>query len=103
MATIVSFASKKISTTANTTVVPVSIFGARLFSGTSAAVTVHIHDPGISATTSLVRSTSASTRVGTLSLTGKGIDELGYPTRCYGGTLIVTPTTTSATVYLYVR
>lgn len=95
MSTVVSFKSLRFSTTANSTVTPVSIVGARLFSSTSAAITVHLHDTA--------GTTSASTRIGTLGLTGKGIDEIGYPLRVYSGTLVVTPTTTSGQVYIFVR
>lgn len=99
---IVSFKSNKITTTANTTLTPVHVIGARLVSTTSADVIVHLHDPGINATTAAVRSTSASTRIATLLATNFGADELGYPVRVMGGTVVVTPTGTS-TVYLFAR
>lgn len=94
MATIVSFNSKRVSTSANTTITPASIVGARLVSTTSADVIVHLHDTA--------GSTSASTRIGTLMLTAFGVDEIGYPLRVVSGTLVVTPTG-SSTVYIFVR
>ena len=93
---IVSYASKRISTTANTTVTPVSIAGARLYASTSAAIVVHLHDTS--------GTTSASTRVATLSTKAIGaIDQLLLPIRFYSGTCIVTPTSTSGQLYLQVR
>jgi hypothetical protein len=93
---IVSFKSHRVSTTANTTITPVNIVGARLVSTTTADVIVHLHDAGSAAT-------SAATRIGTLFATNPGVDEIGYPMRVGGGTLIVTPTGTSAQVYIFVR
>lgn len=95
MATVVSFKSNRISTTANTTVPHASIVGARLISTTSADVIVHLHDTA--------GTTSASTRVATLLATNFGSDEMGYPVRIQSGTVIVSPTGTSATLYLFVR
>ena len=94
---IVSFKSQRISTIASTTITPVNIVGARLVSTTTADVIVHLHDVVTGGTT------SAATRIGTLFATNPGVDEIGYPMRVGGGTLIVTPTTTSATVYIYIR
>jgi len=92
---LISFKSHRISTTANTTLTPVRIVGARLVSTTSADVIVHLHDTD--------GATSATTRIGTLALTAFGIDELGFPLRVMSGTLVVTPTTTSGTLYAFVR
>jgi len=92
---IVSFKSQRISTTANTTINPASIIGARLVSTTTADVIVHLHDTRAA--------TSASTRIATLFATNPGVDELGYPVRVYTGTLIVSPTGTSSTLYVFVR
>jgi hypothetical protein len=107
MATIVSFKSQRIQTSANTTVAPAYIVGARLVSTTSADVIVNLHDPGISATTGQARTTSATSRVASLVATNFGMDELGYPVRIMGGTCIVSPVvpagTTVATLYLFVR
>ena len=97
MATIVSFKSQRVSTTASTTITPVSIVGARLISTTSADVIVHLHDIVAGG------ATSASTRIVTLLATAFGADEVGYPLRVYGGTLVVTPTTTNAAAYIFVR
>ncbi len=95
MATIVSFNSQRVSTSALTTITPASIVGARLVSTTSADVIVHLHDTA--------GATSAATRVGTLMLTAFGVDEIGYPLRITSGTLKVTATSTSATAYIFVR
>lgn len=96
---LVSFKSHRIQTSANTTVTPAHIVGARLLSTTSADVIVHLHDT--------TGTTSASTRIGTLMATAFGADEIGYPTRVHSGTLVVTPVVaaggTTATVYVYVR
>ena len=94
---IVSFKSQRISTSANTTIAPVNIIGARLVSTTTADVIVHLHDVVTGGTT------SASTRIGTLFATNPGVDEIGYPMRVGGGTLIVTPTGANGTVYIYMR
>jgi hypothetical protein len=69
--------------------------GARLVSTTSADVIVHLHDTA--------GTTSASTRIATLLATAFGADEVGYPLRVGSGTLQVTPTSTSATLYAFVR
>lgn len=92
---IVSFNSHRISTSANTTINPAHIIGARLVSTTTATVTVHLHDT--------TGTTSAATRIGTLETSAKGIDEIGYPLRVKSGTLVVTPPSTSHTVYIFVR
>jgi hypothetical protein len=103
MATIVSFKSQRIQTSANTAVTPAVIVGARLVSTTSADVMVNLHDPGISATTGQVRATSVNTRVASLVATNFAMDELGYPVRIMGGTCIVSPVPSTATLYLFVR
>ena len=107
MATIVSFKSQRIQTSANTTVTPAHIVGGRLVSTTSADVVVHLHDPGISATTGSVRGTSAATRVTTLLATNFGADQTEFPIRIMGGTCVVSPVVaaggTTATFYLFVR
>lgn len=99
MPTIVSFKSQRIQTSANTTVKPAYIVGARLVSTTSADVRVHLHDTD--------GTTSAATRVAELLATNFGADELGYPIRIISGTCIVTPVVsagaTTATLYLFVR
>lgn len=98
---LVSFAPQRISTSGNTTIgsdkQKVQIFGARMVSTTSAAILVHIHGIAEGGTT------SAATRIGSLYTSGKAVDELGYPTRVPGGVVVVTPTTTNATVYAYIR
>jgi len=107
MATIVSYKAQRIQTSANTTVTPAFIVSGRLVSTTSADVIVHLHDPGLSATTGTVRATAATTRVATLLATNFGADVLQVPVRIMGGTCIVSPVVTAgattATLYLYVR
>ncbi len=99
MATIVSFRSQRIQTSANTTVSPAYIVGARLLSTTTASVIVHLHDT--------TGTTSAATRVATLQTTAKGIDETRFPVRVMSGTCIVSPVVaagaTVATLYVFVR
>ena len=96
---LVSFKAHRVQTSANTTITPANIIGARLVSTTSADVVVHLHDTA--------GATSASTRIGTLLATNFGADEIGYPTRVISGTLIATPVVaaggTTATLYVYVR
>jgi hypothetical protein len=96
---LVSFKPQRIQTSANTTVTPAHIVGARLVSTTSADVIVHLHDTA--------GATSAATRIATLLATSFGADEIGYPLRVISGTCIVTPVVgagaTTATLYLFVR
>jgi hypothetical protein len=96
---LVSFKPQRIQTSANTTITPAHIVGARLVSTTSADVIVHLHDT--------TGATSASTRIATLLTTNFGADEIGYPLRVISGTCIVSPVVsaggTTATVYLFVR
>lgn len=92
---LISFKSQRISTTANTTISPAHIIGARMTATTTADTTVHLHDTA--------GTTSAATRIGTLFTTNPGVDEIGYPLRVGSGTLIVTPTGANATVYVFVR
>jgi hypothetical protein len=88
-------------------VTPAYIVGARLVSTTSADIIVHLHDPGINATTGAVRTTTAATRIDTLLATNFGSDETAFPIRVMGGTCVVTPVVsagaTTATLYLFVR
>lgn len=92
---IVSFKSQVCLQATNTTITPAVIVGARLVSTTTADVIVHLHDTA--------GTTSASTRIGTLFTTNPGVDEIGYPLRVYSDTLVVTPSGTSGTVYIFVR
>lgn len=96
---LVSFKPQRIQTSANTTISPAHIIGARLVSTTSADVIVHLHDT--------TGTTSAATRIATLLATAFGADEIGYPLRIMSGTLVVTPVVaaggTTATLYAFVR